>query len=278
MSEVEKTVDVKDVLDAIKRVNDNNVYSVYVPSLKKDVLFREINTRQEKMLIKTIVDSPVYNTEFIFAMRQIIKENCAEKVDTDSLTLIDKVAIALTMRQKSIGDEFEYRFKDTDKTKKIKLSDYIDSLRDVVIPADLVVGTGELKVVCSYPTILTEYSVEKEFRSNTQDLEVKDINKAREILGDVFTSEIVKYIKKIQIDGQDEIDLEKFTFKNRVKILETIGNGVLSEIMGYIESSNKEVRDKLKIELELNEEDEKIFGTKKLTSVLEASSDFFIIS
>ena len=69
MSDVEKKMDVKDILDAINKVNDKNVYAVYVPSLKTDVMFREMNTKQEKMLIKTIVDSPVYNTEFTLLVK-----------------------------------------------------------------------------------------------------------------------------------------------------------------------------------------------------------------
>ena len=280
MSEVEKSMNVKDVLDAINKVNNKNVYPIYIPSLKDDVMFREMNTKQEKMLIKTIVDSPVYNTAFIFAFRQIMKENCAEDIKIDKLTLIDKMAIALTMRQKSIGDTFEFKFKNTDKTKTIVISEYIDSIREVVIPEDKVVGEGDLKVTCTYPTIATEYAVEKEFRSNSEDLEIDTVDKAREMIGTVFTNEIVKYIKTVQIDNDGEVtdmDLTEFKFKDRIKILEKIGNGVLSEIMGYIEESNKQLRESMKIVLELDEKGADELGTEKLTSVLEASSDFFII-
>ena len=47
-----------DVLGAIKNVQDKNVYPVFIPSLQKTVMFKEMNTGQEKMIVKTIVDSP----------------------------------------------------------------------------------------------------------------------------------------------------------------------------------------------------------------------------
>jgi len=273
-----ETGQLNDILNAINEVNNKNIYPVYVPSLKKDVLFREMTTGQEKMLIKTIVDNPVYNSEFIFAIRQIIKENCAEDgLNVDELNLIDKTAICFTMRLKSIGDEFDYTFKDANMKKKVKISDYIDAFRDLSIPEDKIVGTDDIKVVCSYPSILTEYAIEKEFRPDNDNIEIKTVEEARKVLGDVFVNEIVKYIKQLSVNGT-EFDITDLQFKDRVKILETLGNNVLSQIMSYIEDSNKEIQEALKIELELDEDDAREFGKDKLTSVLEASSDFFIIS
>lgn len=282
MSNEVKKMDVQDILDAINEANDKNVYSVYVPSLKRDVLFRELNTGQEKMLIKSVVDNPVYNTEFIFAIRQIMKENCAERdINIDDLTLIDKLAICLVMRQKSIGDEFEYVFQEEDKTKTIKISEYIERINEIEIPEKLVIERDELKVTCKYPTILTEYALEKEFRSSVKELEIKSVAEARDMLGEVFTNGVVKYIESIEVvkDGKLEVvNLDDYKFKDRVRILEKIGNKVLGEILNYIETSNKAVRNAMEIELELNKKEAEELGTKKLTSVLEASADFFIIS
>lgn len=270
-----------DVLDAIKNVQDKNVYPVFIPSLQKSVMFKELTTKQEKMLVKTIVDSPVYNSEFIFAIREIIKENCAEELDVNSLTLIDKTAICLTMRMKSIGDEFTFTFKNTGKSKNIKISEYITNYNTIKIPEDKIVGTDDVKIVCGYPTISTEYELEKEFRANTQSLEINNIEDARTAIGNVFTNELVKYIKKITIyrSGKAmELNMDDYTFANRITILEEIGNSVSNQIVSYIEECNNLIKEKLLIELELDEDDKKKFKTEKLSSVLEAGSDFFIIS
>jgi hypothetical protein len=52
----------------MNRANETFVYEVPIPSLKRKVMFREVNTSQQKRLIKAIIDSPAYNTEFIFAL------------------------------------------------------------------------------------------------------------------------------------------------------------------------------------------------------------------
>lgn len=281
MSEAIKKGQMKDILDAINSVNEKNVYPVFVPSLQRNVMFRELTTGQEKMIVKTIVDSPIYNSEFIFAIREIIKINCTEDIGIDELTIIDKTAILLTMRQKSIGDVFTYTFKEAEKTKDIKISDYISEFEKVIIPKEVTVGNDDVQVVCAYPTILTEYELEKEFRSDFTELEVSNVADARIAIGTVFTNEIIKYIKTITIkreDGDMILDMNDYNFTNRIVILEQLGNRVLSEIMSYIENANKQIQEVLKIEMTLNKKDAETYGTSKLTSVLETGSDFFIIS
>lgn len=270
-----------DVLGAIRTIQDKNIYSVLIPSLGKEVMFKEMNTKQEKMIVKTIVDNPVYNSEFIFAIREIIKENCAEDIDIDALTIIDKTAICLSMRMKSVGNTFTYMFKNTDKTVDIDISDYIEKFKTIKIPEDRVVGDDAIKVVCTYPSILTEYGIEREFRSNMDTLTVDNTNSARDAIGTVFTNEIVKYIKSITIerDGDTiQLDMKDYNFKNRITILEELGNKTTNAIMGFIEEGLNSIKEVLKIELPLKGKDIEKYGTEKLTSTLETGSDFFIIS
>jgi hypothetical protein len=270
-------VNLQDALDALKGVQSENVYPVYIPSLKKNVMFKEMTTKQEKAIVKTIIDSPVYNSEFIFAIRDIIKENCAEELDIDSLTIIDKTAICLTMRLKSIGPTFDYTFKVVNKTKTIDIAEYIEKFKKVKVPEDKTVGSDSVQIVCGYPTVKDEYELENEFRANVKDVEISTVDEARKAIGDVFSNELVKYIKGVSIKGTD-LDMSTFDFKSRIAILDEIGNSATGEVLEYIEESNKAVREALTIELELNDEDKKKFKTEKLTSILEAGSDFFIIS
>lgn len=282
MSEEVKVVgQLSDILDAISNINDKNVYPVFIPSLDANVMFRELSTKQEKMLVKTIVDNPVYNSEFIFAMRKIIKENCTEDIDIDQLTIIDKTAICLTMRSKSIGDTFEYTFKEVNRSVEVTISDYIDKFKDIKIPEQAEVGDDDITVVCGYPNIGSEYALEREFRTNVSAVDITDIKEAREALGVVFTNEIVKYIKEVRIKQDDKelvLNMDEFKFRDRIAILEKLNNKILMEIMSYIETANKDVQQALQIELDLTENEAKAYGESKLTSILEAGSDFFIIS
>lgn len=275
MSELVKG-NINDILNALKEVQDKNVYSVYIPSLKKNVLFKEMTTKQEKMVVKTIVDNPVYNSEFIFVIREIIKQNCAEELDIDSLTLIDKTAICLSMRMKSIGNEFEFRFPNTNKTVKVDVSEYVEKFKNINIPEDEEVGTDDVRILCGYPTISTEYELEKELRSKlTTTMSVED---ARNAIGVVFTNELVKYIKQVTIIKKDVkivLDMSTYTFDNRITILEEIGNKATSQILDYIEKVNKDVKENLRVVLDLPEDEKKIYKKDKLTGSLETGSRFF---
>ena len=82
----------------------------------------------------------------------------------------------------------------------------------------------------------------------------------------------------IRDDNEIVLNMDDYNFKNRIEILEEIGQTVTSKVLDYIENANKELREKLTIELELNDSDKKKFKTEKLTSILETGSDFFIIS
>lgn len=274
---------INDVLNAIDSVSSKNSYSVYIPSLKRSVLFKEMNTGQEKAIIKTIIDNPVYNSGFIFTIRNIIKNNCLDKdINIDDLTLIDKIAICMTMRQKSIGNEFEYVFKGTKKTKLIKIDEYLEKIKSISIPSDEKVESESVSIVCSYPTIKTEYDLEKEFHSELSDLEINTPDDVKKTIGDVFINEIVKYIKEISIkqdsDSEMILNMDDFSFSDRIVIVEKIGNSVLRKVLKYIESSNKSINQILKIETDLNKEEKEKYNTDKLTGRLEAGSDFFITS
>ena len=284
MEEIRVIGNMNDILSTMDHLNGKNVYPVYIPSLKRNVMFKEMTTGQEKTIVKTIIDDPIYNSGFIFAIRDIIKQNCAEDLNVDNLTAIDKTAICLTMRQKSIGDSFDYIFKGTSKKKTINISEYIDKVNTLGAIDNKVVGNDRIKVVCKYPTILDEYTLEMEFRDNTINKKVQDDREAVDInteIGNVFINEVVKYIKEITLHSDESdmvLDMSQFTFKNRIAIVEKIGSTVLAEILKYIEETNKEINKALTIELQLSETEQLEFGKQTLTGMLGAGSNFFIIS
>jgi hypothetical protein len=234
------------------RVNETFAYEVWVPSLNRNVMFREINTSQQKRLIKCIIDSPIYNTEFIFTMWKILKENCAENsVNVDAFTIIDKLFICLAMRSVSIGDLFELEFatSNEDNAPKVKrgisLKKVIDDAKAIIkLPSTDMVTDGLYKIECSLPTIATEYSLEKELRENLALDQTKDIKELRKTVGDAFISEIIKYIKSITItDGGNEtkIELESISFMNRIALVEKIPAKLLKKVIDYITVIKKEI-------------------------------------
>jgi hypothetical protein len=243
---------VKDILGIIDQINDTFAYGVWIPSLKREVLFKEITTSQQKKLIKSIIDSPVYNTQFIFALYQVIKENCAEKdVNLDELTILDKFFISFAMRSASIDDVWEMDFGKNNK-RGFSLKKIIDDAKLVEFNIDnKVVEDGPYSAECGIPLISNEFNIERELRSSSNDetiegLNIKKTGAARQMMGDIFVSELVKHIRKITIKRSDEESLNitfdnNMTAQNKIAIIEKLPAKLIGLILDYIEETKKEV-------------------------------------
>jgi hypothetical protein len=283
--ENKKQGNINDLINIINKANDTFAYSIYVPSLEREVMFREINTAQQKKLVKSVIDSPVFNTEFIFTLREIIKENCVDSdVNVDELTIYDKLMISLHMRIYSIGNELTITSKcpECDKVhnRLIKLNDLLDSVKEklnVSTYKEIEDESKVFKVYCQIPKIKTEYDLEKEFRKNTK-IEVKDENELRETLGNIFISELVKFISKIEVVNKEEnkiieLDLLTMNFSDRIKLIERLNTKLLKGIVEYISSIKKEF-DKILL-LKINCDCDKKVEIEKRFSI---DSNFFILS
>ena len=244
----EKTGTIKDVLNILNRAQESFGYEIFIPSLQKTVMFRQINTNQQKRLLKSIIDNPAYNTEFIFTFKQIIEENCIEKLDFNQLTIYDKLIIALTMRSMSIGDDYEVHFT-TDDKQKVNLVLSLKALCDKAIAEINVTSAtisdeqGKIQIKCDIPTIWDEYKLENELHKNVKS-NIQTDNELRETLGEVFINEIVKFTRTLTIKNENdeliEIDMQSMPFKDRIKIIGDLGAKLTKEILKYMKKVNEE--------------------------------------
>lgn len=255
-----------EVLGLMDRVNEVFSYEVWVPSLKRNVMFREINTNQQKRLIKAIIDSPIYNTQFIFALRKVIQENCVDKtINVDDLTIIDKLIIAMKMRSVSISDVVELKvpLKDGKSTQRaISLEKILGELKNTVsIPDDATFTDDKniYEVKCGLPTISTEYKLEDELRRNIEEKEVKSYEELRKNIGDVFMGEVAKYIRSISINnGEDitKIDLSSINFKDRMTLIGRLPEKVTKKVVEYIDTTKKEINKITLVKVNIGTEEE----------------------
>jgi len=244
----------EELLGMMDRVNEVFAYEVWVPSLKRNVMFREINTSQQKRLIKSIIDSPVYNTEFIFTLRKVLKENCADTtVDIDSLTILDKLMISMKMRSVCVNDLIELNIPVGNPADKktikrgVSLEKLISDLKNNITLPDVETYTDErgvYSVECGIPTILNEYKLEEEMRKNTETKDIKNYDELRQSIGDVFIGEIAKYVRGLSIKDGDKItkvDLNALSFRNRIALLEKLPERISKGVLNYISKTKKEI-------------------------------------
>ena len=262
----------------IKRKDITYASHYSIPSLKKDVPFSEINTSQQKRLVKSVIDSPVFNTEFIYTFREILKENCQDtSIDIDKLTIIDKLVLALALRVKSIGSTADIEIQTKD-NKKVNVSLEIPKILQIALAtltdiSNKTVEDSYFVVECSVPTVGDEFKLEKELRVKTPSIEIENVQELRQTVGDAFVNEIVKYVNKVSIKSDDElipIEWDRFNFAARIEVLDTFKTELLKQILDYINNVRKEVD---KIELVKFE-----FGGESYERRLSIDGNFFTIS
>lgn len=242
------TQNIQDILTQLDRVNSSFSYEVWIPSLKREVFFKEMTTAQQKRMIKSIIDSPVYNSEFIKACYTIIKENCDDKeVDIDKLTILDKLFILLKMRSVSIGSEIEVKLKSKLlKDKEVKSNINLEKIYNKAVKTSehiepKIIEVEKYKIYCSLPEILAEYKIEKFIQQKNGERDIKTNQQLRKSVGEKFISEISKYINKISIDGL-EVDLNDIPLKDKITILEKIPSKVMENVYKYIETVTSEIK------------------------------------
>ena len=269
------SLDVKDILSLIKDLDNNTNFNLYIPSLQKEIGFKQLTTEQLKRILKTVIDSPIYNTEFTLTLNSIIKENCLDKeINTENFTVYDKMLILFKTRIESISTELTLNFTDEEKdqfkgiedSKVINLAEHFNSFIEKNISFQE--ETFELNkciLVCNLPTIQTENKLEKELHKNTK-LEVSTTEELRNIVGETFINELVKYISQITVN-EKTIDLIALPFKTRINIIESLPTTLINKVIKYIEKYRDAIKPLLTTKI--------VVQDKEITKDIPQDASFF---
>jgi len=252
MTEQNTNINVTDVLKTIQRASNTFSYEVWVPSLNREVPFKEISTSQQKRLLKSIIDSEVYNTEFIMTLYDIINENCSDAtVNVSELDIIDKLFIALKMRSVSVGNTVDITLTSTkdesiEINSKIDISKLLQKTKKTVKQLKPSSKKYEIyTITCGIPSILDEYKLESEVRAGSEDLEIDNYDELRKSIGEKFLGETSKYIKTLKIEPEGEeptvVDFNRLTFKERIQIIESLPARCVEHVLDYIGKVEKEM-------------------------------------
>lgn len=242
---IQQTGTVQDVLQLLKDLDKNNSFEVYLPSLQKNTHFKQLNTEQLKKLLKTIIDSPIHNSEFITTFNNIIKENILDSsVNVDELNVFDKILIMIKTRIESISPEFTFNLTDEEEQqiKELKvniLESYNNFIQNTPTYNQEIIKNNNCEITVALPTIQTENKIEKELYKNVK-LEITTPDELRETIGETFINELTKYIVSLKIDNSI-IDLNQHNFKTRIKIVEQLPTICVNGVLKYIENYKKQL-------------------------------------
>jgi len=241
----------KTVLTLLNELDQSTSFNVFLPSLQRPAPFKQLTTEQLKRILKTIIDVPLYNTEFILTVNSIIKENCLDtEIDTNILTVLDKQIILFKTRSESISSDYVFDIQGEKITVSLtdKLTNFLD--KQITLEPETF-SNNSYSVICSLPNLLTENKLEKELHQNVA-FAINTPEQLRDAIGETFINEVTKFIISITIN-LTPIDLSVYSFKDRIKIVERLPITLINDVIKYIERYRNLVKGLYSFELQLKD-------------------------
>lgn len=257
----ENSFSANEIVDMLKMLAETCSFLVYIPSLKKEITFKQLSTEQLKQIYKTAIDPKLFSTEFTLIFNNIIKDNCLDNsVDVNKLTILDKLFIFLKTRIESLTPDYIVVITKDEKQQHnldipgltISLNDYYDRLKAKNIDFNKKeINHENCKVTCEIPIIEIENLLEKELLKSTI-TETTTEEDLVNIVSNVFINELVKFITTITINGTT-FNLNEQTIPDRMKIVEQLPSIIIKEVLSYIEDFKKQFQELLIIPIQINE-------------------------
>ena len=226
----------KNLLASINELNSKDTLNVYVPSTGKDIPFSPLTVKQQKLLLSSSVDTDFENLSFMNTVNDIILTNCKQK--TRILTT-DKPLIVLQLRQHAIGDIL--KIEEDDVIHEINLNDHITSCKrlDASPPENLEIDHDIIKITCHIPDIPTDTKYNRQFTKKVQKPKSKEKLKVTDVIGDIYVSELVKYIQAIII-GEDVVTPGvDVNISDMVNVFESLPMQVSNKLAALVKETRK---------------------------------------
>lgn len=227
----------KNILSSISDLQASDTVSVYVPSIGKEVTFNSLTVKQQKQLLQSSVDSEFENLSFLNTLNEIILVNCTDK--RVKILVTDKALIALQLRANAIGSELIVTGDNDDKftvdiTTHVK---HVISNNPGLVEVNSV-EHGPITIACRVPDLATDVKYNKQFTKKVKNPKNTKL-KVTDIIGDVYVSELVKFIKTVTV-GEDVIDADDgVSVSNIVEIFENLPMQVSNKLADVIKDSRE---------------------------------------
>ncbi len=179
----------------LREIALKNAISVYLPSLKKEIKFTPLTIAQQRQIYECASDNLAFQTKFILATYEIIKNNCLEPNVVDNLNAIDRVSILISLRKNLFGSNTAIT-----EEGEIDLDTILNKIKNT--NCDIFkekIQVGELLFKIHIPNIFDWYNIEKDLRNGNES--PKTFVK---IFSEVYATELVKIVKEIYYKAENE--------------------------------------------------------------------------
>ena len=229
---------IKNFLDKVDQLKSDNL-KVNTISKNSEIDCESLTFKQQKDIISTITEGITGPLKFQKNLNDIIVENTKDK----ELKVVDKLLIILQLRKDSVGTVV-----------KLKNNKY-DVLNDIIEKAKKLSPKlsksikGAISIELEVPTLISESQVINSCIDSVKKDSDKEVGKS---LSDIYTFEIVKYIKTVSIKD-DVLNFQDLSVRDRVKIVNKLPLSVNKQIVDFIQDIKQAELDALSFDTESGE-------------------------
>ena len=231
---------VKSFIDKIQELKETKI-KVPVVSTGKSIDSTPLSFKQQKDLIGTIADGALGSLRFQKFINEIITTNTGNQ----DLKVVDKLGIILKLRIEAIGKTSKL---DED---KIDLEEILTKVKALKFENTKTID-DVVNVVLEIPTITQESKI---IQSAIESVKKEGEGELGKNIGNIYTFEIVKYIKSIKF-GEDELKFQELPVKDRFKVVDNLPITVNQEIIKFIQEIKKKENEALTVSV--NDEEKTI--------------------
>jgi hypothetical protein len=231
-------LDFNQAMTSLEQVSNSFVVDIWIPSLNKTILFKQLDAKQQKEILSSVMDTSVYNTSFIKTFYNIIKENISDStVDINEFTLIDKLTIGLSLKSKLSENLTLFFGEKKEIPVKINIDDILEKLKTYESPKNKIIESKNsnfsIKVELKYVTIGVEYDYDTHYKGNKKTEDLKKTEDVQKIISDAFIGETSKYLNNIWIN-EDILPFRDLSFDQKTRIVEKFPSNLLQKIIENI--------------------------------------------
>lgn len=222
---------VTNFIEKLTEAREQELISVYIPSIDKPVNFYPLNVKQQKLLLRHSIDGASGMISILKEMNSIILENASDK--TVNFLTIDKYPVLLALRQQAIGNEItinskQYNIDELPTPTKLEQK-YISKTIDY----------KQFKVTLDLPTLLQDNNFLVKTISETAKL---GEDKVKETLTTMYVYEIAKFIRTISF-GDIIVEFDTISIAEKKQVVESLPMKLNQKILNFI-SNVRELENK----------------------------------
>ncbi len=221
---------VNDLLKQLDNINQQALIDVFIPTLKRTVKFKNLTLKQQKNLLKSAIDESLTKLSFNANIYNIIKENSTESIDINTLTTIDRVVIALTLRSTGIDKSYNNGERD------INLEEVIANAPSIELTnLEHTFTSDNITISLVSPQLKTDFELSN-YSLNKLKQQGADL---KSVIGELFIYELLKFIKSVTIKNGEEVTEVIFStirIEDRIAIAEKFSSNITNIILDFIKA------------------------------------------